>query len=61
MPYNTSILAQMYAAFHETDPVDIQDIFEKYNSKYNLRRQNCFVLPKTQHKLSHEISQTYWN
>ena len=46
MTYNTRILALMYTAFHDSATLDIQDIFQKYQSKYNLRRQNCFALPK---------------
>ena len=43
---NTRILALIYTAFYDTASLDIQDIFQKYQSKYNLRRQNRFALPK---------------
>ena len=46
MNYNNRILTLVYSAFYGTAPLDVPDIFEKYQSKYNLRGQNCFALPK---------------
>ena len=44
--YITRMLVLTYTSFHGTAPTGIQERFQKYNCKYDLRRKNCFTLPK---------------
>ena len=40
-------------------PIGIQELFQKYNGKYDLRKKKCFILPKrTSYFLIKPVSST---
>ena len=44
--YITRMPVLTYTSFHGTAPTGIQELFQKYNCEYDLRRKNCFTHPK---------------
>ena len=44
--YITRMLVLTYTSIHGTAPTGIQERFQKFNCKYDLRRKTCFTLPK---------------
>ena len=44
--YTTRTLVLAHSVFYFNAPSEVQNIFAKYHCKYDLRRGNCFALPK---------------